>query len=57
MVNDEVVQERIFAGADLNELTDTAIAQGMMTLRALAVYKWKKGVTTIEEVIRLTVSD
>ena len=57
MVNDPVVQDRIFAGADLNELTETAIAQGMMTLRQLAIYKWKKGITTVDEVIRLTVSD
>ena len=57
MVNDDVIQDKIFAGADLNELRDTAVAQGMMTLRQLAVYKWKKGVTTMEEVIRLTVSD
>jgi type IV pilus assembly protein PilB len=57
MVNDDVIQDKIFSGADLNELTDTAVAQGMMTLRQLAIYKWKKGVTTLEEVIRLTVSD
>ena len=43
------------AGAD----SGLAVALGGagLTLRQLAVYKWKKGVTTAEEVIRLTVSE
>jgi type IV pilus assembly protein PilB len=52
-----VIREAIFKGADLNELTEVAIAEGMNTLRMLAIKKWKRGETTIEEILRVTASE
>lgn len=52
-----VIREAIFKGADLNELTQTSISQGMNTLRMLAVRKWKMGITTIEEILRVTAAE
>jgi len=44
----------VFAGADLQSITEQAQKDGMRTLRQVAVEKWKAGVTTIEEVIMAT---
>jgi type IV pilus assembly protein PilB len=51
------VEEAIYSGADLNDLTDVAIAEGMSTLRMIAVKKWKQGVTTLEEIVSMTAAD
>jgi type II secretory ATPase GspE/PulE/Tfp pilus assembly ATPase PilB-like protein len=34
-----------------------AIAEGMNTLRMIAVKKWKQGVTTVEEILSMTAAD
>jgi type II secretory ATPase GspE/PulE/Tfp pilus assembly ATPase PilB-like protein len=51
------VEDAIYAGADLNDLTDVAISEGMSTLRMIAIKKWKQGVTTMEEIISMTAAD
>lgn len=51
------VEEAIYRGDDLNDLTDTCIAEGMQTLRMLAVKKWKMGVTTADEVLAVTAAE
>jgi type IV pilus assembly protein PilB len=51
------VEEAIYSGADLNDLTDIAVAEGMSTLRMIAVKKWKQGVTTLEEIVSMTAAD
>jgi type IV pilus assembly protein PilB len=51
------VEEAIYRGDDLNDLTDVCIAEGMWTLRMLAVKKWKMGVTTADEVLAVTAAE
>lgn len=51
------VEEAIYARADLNDLTEVCIAEGMSTLRMLAVKKWKMGVTSSDEVVAVTAAD
>jgi len=52
-----VVEEAIYAGMDLNDLTEVCINQGMSTLRMLAVKKWKMGVTSADEILAVTAAD
>jgi type IV pilus assembly protein PilB len=51
------VEEAVYNGADLNDLTEVAIKEGMSTLRMIAVKKWKQGVTTLEEILSMTASE
>jgi type IV pilus assembly protein PilB len=51
------VEEAIYSHADLNDLTEVCISEGMSTLRMLAVKKWKMGVTTSDEVVAVTAAD
>jgi len=51
------VEEAIYAGADLNDLTETAIQEGMFTLRMIAVKKMLAGMTTIDEIVSMTAAD
>ncbi len=51
------VEEAIYARVDLNDLTETCIAEGMSTLRMVAVQKWKAGVTSRDEVLAVTAQD
>jgi type II secretory ATPase GspE/PulE/Tfp pilus assembly ATPase PilB-like protein len=51
------VEEAIYRGDDLNDLTDVCISEGMWTLRMLAVKKWKMGVTTADEVLAVTAAE
>jgi len=53
----EEVKEFILSGASAMELKREAIRQGMKTLRQSALIKLKKGITTIEEVVRNTSHD
>ena len=53
----DAVRECILQGASAAELKKTAIEQGMLTLRASALNLLKRGVTTVEEVLRCTMSD
>ena len=54
LVPDDALVERISQGAALNEIRELAKKNGMKTLRADGVEKVKAGVTTLEEVYRVT---
>ena len=45
------------AGASANEIKKEAIRLGMMTMRQSAIDLLKKGLTTIDEVVRVTAKD
>nr|MBC8415293.1 type II/IV secretion system protein [Candidatus Cloacimonadota bacterium] len=51
------IRRQIFEGKDQDLIRDTAIKNGMQTLHDSAILQMKQGVTTIKEVIKLTVSD
>ena len=51
------VEESIYRGDDLNDLTDVCIQEGMLTLRMLAVKEWKAGATTLEEILAVTAAE
>ena len=53
----EELRELVLAGASANEVKRTAIGVGMMTLRQSGLLKIKQGMTTIEEVVRVTMPD
>jgi type IV pilus assembly protein PilB len=54
LVPDDAMIERISQGATLNELRDLAKKQGMITLRGDGMEKVKAGITTLEEIYRVT---
>jgi len=51
------LKEMILEGASADELKKTAMRLGMRTLRASGLAKIKKGITTIDEVVRVTFGD
>lgn len=51
------VEEAIYKRADLNDLTEVCISEGMSTLRMLAVKKWMMGVTSSDEILAVTAAD
>jgi type IV pilus assembly protein PilB len=53
-VPDDMMFERISQGATLNELRQMARDGGMTTLRADGIEKVKAGITTLEEIYRVT---
>jgi len=53
-VND-VVKDQILMGANTMELRQTAVEQGMITLRRSGVFKILQGISSIEEVVKETV--
>jgi len=55
-VNDEI-RELILKNVSDIEIKKAAIRNGMRTLRQSALYKMLSGITTIEEVLRVTVSE
>ena len=55
-VNSEV-RKLIFAGENQDVIRDAAIKNGMHSLHASGIDKMKLGLTTISEVVKLTVSD
>ncbi len=55
-VTDEI-RELILNNAPDSEIRKVAIKNGMRTLRGSALYKMLTGVTTIEEVLRVTISE
>ena len=57
MVANEEVKEFILNGASTLELKREAIRQGMKTLRMSAVSKFREGMTSLEEVVRVTAPD
>ncbi|KAA0259305.1 type IV-A pilus assembly ATPase PilB [Deferribacter autotrophicus] len=53
----ENIRELILRGANATEIKKMAVEEGMMTLRRSGLEKVKKGITTIEEVVRVTFAD
>jgi len=51
------VKKLIFEGANMDTLRKEAIKQGMRTLRESAIEKLRQGVTTIEEVLSVTLEE
>ena len=48
------LRREILKGASTEELRDTAVKEGMLTLRMDGMLKVKKGITTLEEVVKET---
>jgi type IV pilus assembly protein PilB len=48
------LRDLMLRNATTNEIRDTAVSQGMKTLRQNALQKVVDGVTTVEEVLRVT---
>jgi type IV pilus assembly protein PilB len=57
MVLTEELKEFVLSGASVLELKREAIKQGMKTLRQSALLKLRRGVSTVEEVVRNTAPD
>jgi type IV pilus assembly protein PilB len=53
----EEVKELILKGASTSEIKRTAVKLGMKTLRMSGLTKIKEGLTSIEEVLRVTFGD
>jgi type IV pilus assembly protein PilB len=53
-VPDDLMFDRISQGANLNELREMSLKQGMATLRSDGIEKVKAGITTLEEIYRVT---
>jgi len=51
------IRELVLSGASATELKRQAMQDGMKTLRQSGVTKLREGVTTVEEVMRVTMSD
>lgn len=54
---DDKIREMIIERAPLEEIKNYAISKGMKTLREDAMEKYKEGVTTMEEVLRVTAEE
>ena len=54
MVIDDSLSSLIVSGADRGKLEKQALANGMITLKVDGLEKVKKGITTIEEILRVT---
>ncbi len=57
MIANDEVKEFILNGASTLELKREAIRQGMKTLRMSAVSKFREGMTSLEEIVRVTAPD
>jgi type IV pilus assembly protein PilB len=57
MVLTEELKEFVLSGASVLELKREAIKQGMKTLRQSALLKLRRGISTVEEVVRNTAPD
>jgi type IV pilus assembly protein PilB len=53
----EEIKDLVLSGASATELKRQAVADGMKTLRMSGVEKICEGMTTVEEVMRVTMSD
>ena len=53
----EALREMILSGASSTELKHQAMQEGMVTLRQSGVAKIVEGLTTVEEVLRVTMAD
>lgn len=54
---DEKVREMIIDNVSLDEIRNYAISKGMRTLREDGMEKYKKGLTSMEEVVRVTAEE
>jgi len=54
MLMSDEIRHRVASGADANEIREQAIREGMRTLRQDAIDKLRDGLTTPEEVVRVT---
>jgi general secretion pathway protein E len=54
LIMSDAIRHHIASGADANVIRDQAIHEGMRTLRQDALEKLKQGLTTPEEVVRVT---
>lgn len=50
---DETIQRLIVANAPVNEIKEYAVKQGMVTMRQDGLLKVKKGISSIEELLRV----
>ena len=57
LVVDEVIRELIMKRADASTIKRVAMERGMHTLRQDGIRKFRKGITTAEEVMRVTQGD
>ncbi len=55
-IRDEI-RELILEGASASEVKKTAVRLGTKTLRMSGMVKVKEGITTIEEILRVTFGD
>jgi type IV pilus assembly protein PilB len=53
----EELRDMVLSGASASDVKKTAIAVGMMTLRQSGLLKLRQGMTTMEEIIRVTMPD
>lgn len=53
----EGIRDAIMAGKNESEIRNAALAAGMMTLRMSALQKLKEGLTSIDEVVKVTMKD
>lgn len=53
----EEIRDLVLNGASASEIKRTAVALGMKTLRMSGIQKLKEGLTTIHEVVRVTMAD
>lgn len=54
LIVDDNIKELIYSGASVKAIKDTAIMNGMKTLRDNGIQKAMKGITTFREVVRVT---
>ncbi|MEW6054511.1 MAG: type IV-A pilus assembly ATPase PilB [Nitrospirota bacterium] len=57
MMLKEELKEMVLEGASADELKKTAVRLGMRTLRMSGLSKIKSGITTVEEIVRVTFGD
>jgi len=53
----EEIKEMILRGASTSEIKKTAVSLGMKTLRMSGLTKIKEGLTSVEEILRVTFGD
>jgi type IV pilus assembly protein PilB len=51
------VRKGIFQKLDLKQFKDLAVKNGMLTMRQVAIMDWKRGLTTLEEILAETAPD
>lgn len=51
------IEDLIIARASANDITDAAVSEGMLTMRQDGFLKVLAGITTLEEVVRITTED